>query len=60
MTGEQGTREEKRRGDGTRRDKTRQRVTEQEGTREEKTRGDGTRRRPEKRTEIVLHVATNG
>ena len=59
MTGEQGTRSEKRRGDGTRRDKTRQRVTEQEGTREEKTRGDGTRggkRREERSCYTIPHT----
>ena len=59
MTGEQGTRAEKRRGDGTRRDKTRQRVTEQEGTREEKTRGDGTRggkRREERLRYTIPHT----
>ena len=59
MTGEQGTRAEKRRGDGTRRDKTRQRVTEQEGTREEKTRGDGTRgdkRREEISCDTIPHT----
>ena len=58
MTGEQGTREEKTRGDGTGRDKTRQRVTEQEGTREEKTRGDGTRgdkRREERSCYTIPH-----
>ena len=58
MTGEQGTREEQTRGDGTGRDKTRQRVTEQEGTREEKTRGDGTRRdkRREERCYTIPHT----
>ena len=59
MTGEQGTREEKTRGDGTGRDKTRQRVTEQEGTREEKTRGDGTRgdkRREEISCDTIPHT----
>ena len=59
MSGEQGTREEKTRGDGTGRDKTRQRVTEQEGTREEKTRGDGTRgdkRREERSCYTIPHT----
>ena len=51
--------QEKRRGDGTRRDKTRQRATEQEGTREEKRRGDGTRggkRRKERSCYTIPHT----